>query len=53
LVPNANIQASFGPYTPSFPSARLPNHKSEHLEHLRNKVIKINVKLLYEVYSPE
>ncbi len=39
--------------TPSFPLARLPNHKSEHLEHLRNKVIKINVKLLYEVYSPE
>ncbi len=39
--------------TPSFPLVRLPNHKSEHLEHLRNKVIKINVKLLYEVYSPE
>lgn len=39
--------------TPSFPLARLPNHKSEHLEHLRNKVIKINVRPLYEVYSPE
>lgn len=47
---------TFGPLldpTPSFSPAKLPNHKPEHLEHLRNKVIKINVKPLYEVYPLE